>query len=300
MTDNPFARAVIVGGSGAVGSLLARALTGAGTPHLLLVDRRPPSAPPSDAATSAVGDILRPSDEILRWIRSSDLVVLATPEPVAIESLNCLLPAMKPDSLLVDTLSVKGRYALALTARPTRTELLGVNPMFAPELGFEGRSVVAVPYRGGPQSDAFLGLITAWGSDVVCLSAESHDQACAALQIVTHASVLAFGMALAAGGYDIAAAERIMPPPHRTMLALLARIVAADPEVYRDIQSANPAAARARAGLVDAHRRLERIVASDDPEPFHRLIGELREVLRGAQTDYAGLCARLFEIKPAP
>jgi prephenate dehydrogenase len=87
-----------------------------------------------------------------------------------------------------------------------------------------------------------------------------------------------------------------MPPPHRTLLALLARITAGDPEVYRDIQSANPYAARARMDLLDAHRRLERIIASDDPETFHRLIVELRSVLANGKTDYADLCARLFSV----
>lgn len=281
--------------------MFARALADAGTRDLVVVDRREPATSRSGTATYLEGDIARPSQEVLRCVGPCDLLILAIPEPAAIVALDAVLPAMKPGSLVVDTLSVKGRYAQALASQPPRAtaiELLGVNPMFAPDLGFAGRSVVAVPYRPGPRAEAFLEFVAAQGSDVVRMSAEAHDQACAALQVVTHASILAFGMALAAGGYDVAVAERIMPPPHRTMLALLARIVAADPEVYRDIQAANPAAARARADLVDAHRRLERIVACDDPEPFARLIGELRELFREARTDYAGLCARLFEIVP--
>lgn len=292
-----FASAIIVGGSGAVGSLFANALARAGIRDLVLLDRR---APVTSSVASAFieGDIVQPGPEIMRRVRSCDLLVLATPESVAVASLEALLPAMKPGSLLVDTLSVKGRYARALTTMAASAELLGVNPMFAPSLGFAGRSVVAVPYRSSALGDTFLGIIAAQGADVIRLDAESHDQACAALQVVTHASILAFGMALAAGGYDIAAAERIMPPPHRTLLALLARIVAAEPEVYRDIQAANPFAARARANLVDAQRRLERIVACDDPEAFRRLVEELRGIFGDAGTDYAGLCARLFDVTP--
>lgn len=293
-----FRRSVIVGGGGAVGSLFARALTDAGARDLVLVDRRGPGTSPTDTAVFLEGDILRPSREVIGQVRSCDLMILATPEAAAIAALDSLLPALQPGALLVDTLSVKGRYAQTLATKRTQAELLGVNPMFAPGLGFAGQSVVAVPYRPGPKSEAFLEFVAAQGSEVVQLSAEAHDQACAALQVVTHASILAFGMALAAGGHDIAAAGRIMPPPHRTMLALLARIVAADPEVYRDIQTANPAAARARADLVDAHRRLERIVACGDPEPFHRLIAELREMFRDTGADYTRLCARLFAVIP--
>lgn len=289
-----FLSAVVVGGSGAVGSLLANVLARTGTRDMFNVDRHPPPAPDC-IGTFVDGDIVRPSPAILERLRSCDLLVLATPEPVAIEALAAVLPEMRSGSLIVDTLSVKSRFAVALTQSSAAAEILGINPMFAPSLGFKGRSVIAVPYRAGPRTEAFLAVVAAQGADIVRLDAEHHDEACAALQVVTHASILAFGMALAASGHDLSATERIMPPPHRMLLALLARIASADPEVYRDIQCANPYAARARAQLVDAHRRLERIVASDDPEPFRRLIEETRALLGGSETDYADLCARMFE-----
>lgn len=289
-----FASAVIVGGSGAVGTLLANALVASVTKNVCVVDPRPPGAP-SRIGAFLEGDITRPSPRILERLGSSDLLILATPESVAIGALSAVLPAMQPGSLVVETLSVKSRFAAALTKSTTEAEVLGINPMFAPSLGFPGRSVVAVPYRAGPRTEAFLAIIDAQGAEITRLDAERHDQICAALQVLTHASILAFGMALDASGHDIASAERIMPPPHRTLLALLARIASADPEVYRDIQSANPYASRARSNLIEALRRLERIIASDDPEPFHRLIAETRAQLASSSTDYAGLCAKMFE-----
>lgn len=292
-----FDNAVIVGGSGAIGGLFADALVAVGMSVPVVVDRR--STPASMRRGNVIeDDILRPSNETLRVIGACDLVILAIPEPVALAAVQALLPAMKRNSLLVDTLSVKSRYAQALTVTATSAELLGVNPMFAPSLGFAGRSVVAVPYRCGALAEAFLAFIAAQGADVVRLDAASHDQACAALQVATHASILCFGMALRVGAYDLAAAERIMPPPHRVMLALLGRIVCADPEVYRDIQAANPFASQIREDLVEAHRRLDRIVTSGDPESFRQLCAELRGLFAGTDTDYAALCARLFEVGP--
>jgi prephenate dehydrogenase len=292
-----FPNVVIAGGSGAVGSLFRETLTRDWAPSVAVVDRRVPLASLS-GATAVEDDITHPSTWTLDRVACCDLLILATPEPVAIEAAKVLLPMMKAGSLVVDTLSVKSRYARAIATIVTDAEVLGVNPMFAPSLGFAGRSVVAVPYRCAELAEAFLAFIASQGADVVRLDTEGHDRACAALQAATHASVLCFGMALAAGSYDLSAVERIMPPPHRTLLALLARIVSADPEVYRDIQAANPYAAEARAGLVDAHRRFERLVDSGDPEAFHRLVTELRSLLAGGDTDYAALCARFFEIAP--
>ncbi len=59
-------------------------------------------------------DICNPDHQTLQLIESVDLVILATPEEVAIAGLRALLPRMKPGSLLVDTLSVKSRFAQAL------------------------------------------------------------------------------------------------------------------------------------------------------------------------------------------
>ena len=47
------------------------------------------------------------------------------------------------------------------------------------------------------------------------------------------------------------------PPPHLTMLALLARIVSGTREVYRDIQVAHPYLGEARQALHDALMHLE-------------------------------------------
>lgn len=141
------ARAMVVGGSGAVGALLVERLAAAGVPALHVVDRRSPGQLPH--VTWMQDDICNPNDQTLRLISSCDLVILATPEEVAIAGLQVLLPRMKPGSLLVDTLSVKSRFEQALEGVGTQAELLGINPMFAPSLGFAGRSVVAVPYSAG-------------------------------------------------------------------------------------------------------------------------------------------------------
>ena len=292
------ASAMVVGGSGAVGALLVERLAAAGASALHVIDRRSPGELPHVIWTQ--GDICHPTQRTLHLVESVDLLILATPEEVAVASLGALLPRMKLGSLLVDTLSVKSRFAHALEGVVTKAELLGINPMFAPNLGFAGRSVVAVPYSAGDQADAFLDFIRSQGSDVVRLSAAEHDRACAALQVATHAAILSFGIALRAVSYDLTTAAKIAPPPHRTLLALLARIVSGDPEVYRDIQAANPFAAGMRAQLVAAHRRLDDVVGDGNPESFDRLIVDLRSLFADSGTDYAGLCARLFEVERRP
>ncbi|XGU19707.1 hypothetical protein ACETU7_34505 [Rhodococcus sp. 3Y1] len=73
--------------------------------------------------------------------------------------------------------------------------------MFRPSLGPRGRAVIAVPYVGGPQSDRFLDIVRSWGASVAVMDADRHDRLAAATQVLTHASVLAFGVALAELGF---------------------------------------------------------------------------------------------------
>jgi prephenate dehydrogenase len=229
-------------------------------------------------------------------IAASDLVILATPEDVALESLPSLLPLLRSDALLVDTLSVKSRIAAFLASETANCELLGINPMFAPDLGFGGRGVIVVPYAARGRARRFQTLLGNWGATTVSMSAEDHDRACAALQVATHAAILGFAFCLKATGYDPASVAAIMSPPHRTLLALTGRIRAADPGVYYAIQASNPFAPGMRTQLLEAQRTLEASVAAG-PENFARSIEGLREMLALGDVDYAELCARLFEVR---
>ena len=59
-----------------------------------------------------------------------------------------------------------------------------------------------------------------------------HDRLTAALQVAGHAAIIAFGHALSSLGYDADRLRSLWTPPHRVMLALLARMGTLDAEVY--------------------------------------------------------------------
>ena len=89
------------------------------------------------------------------------------------------------------------------------------------------------------------------------MSVQEHDRLTASLQVATHASILAFGRALQILDADIGVVAAVAPPPHRTLLALLARIVIGTREVYRDIEVAHPYPGEGRQALHDALMHLE-------------------------------------------
>jgi prephenate dehydrogenase len=289
-------RVVVAGGSGAVGSLFAEQLQDSGN-DVVIVDRAVPG--PTQRVTRFVrGDISDPGAEVADVVRTADAVLLSVPESVALVAIGRLAGTLRPDALIADTLSVKSTVVPALHAAALiagQAEALSLNPMFAPSLGFAGHAVASVVVRDGRRGRALHDLIGHWGARVVNVTADQHDRLAAATQALTHAAVIAFGAALAELDVDIADLDQIAPPPHTALLALLARITSGAPEVYWDVQAANPYAPSARCALARGVSQLSEVVEDDDPATFGNVLDRLGGVLgplRGAYRERSAKALR--------
>jgi len=289
-------RVVVAGGSGAVGSLFADQLQEAGN-DVVIVDRTVPG--PTHRVTRFVrGDISDPGAEVADVVRTADAVLLCVPEPVALVAIGRLVGMLRPDALIADTLSVKSTVVPALHAAAVITgtaEALSLNPMFAPSLGFAGQAVASVVVRDGQRGRALRDLIEQWGARVVTVTADQHDRVSAASQALTHAAVIAFGAALIELDVDIADLDRMGPPPHTALLSLLARIASGAPEVYWDVQAANPYAPAARRALSRGVSQLADVVEDGDAAAFGNLLDRLCGVLgplRGAYRERSAKALR--------
>jgi prephenate dehydrogenase len=278
-------RVVVAGGLGAVGSLFAERLQESGN-DVVVVDLAVPG--PAHCVTRFVrGDIADPGPEVTDLVRGADAVLLSVPERVALVAIDRMAGALRPDALIADTLSVKTTVVPALRAAVMAAgEALSLNPMFAPSLGFAGHPVASVVVRDGRRGRALRDLIEQWGARVVTVTADQHDRVAAAAQALTHAAVIAFGAALAELNVDIADLDRMAPPPHTALLSLLARIASGAPEVYWDVQAANPHAPAARRALAHGVSRLAGVVEHGDRAAFGDLLDRLCGVLGPLQGAY--------------
>jgi 4-amino-4-deoxyprephenate dehydrogenase len=280
-------RVVVAGGSGAVGSLFAERLQAAGN-DVVIVDLAAPER--AHPVTRFVrGDVGDPGAEVTDLVQTADAVLLSVPEPVALAGIGRLAGALRPDALIADTLSVKATIVPALGAAAKaagEAEALSLNPMFAPSLGFAGHPVASVVVRDGQRGRALRDLIEQWGARVVTVTADQHDRVAAAAQALTHAAVIAFGAALAELDVDIADLDRMGPPPHTALLSLLARIASGAPEVYWDVQAANPHAPAARRALARGVSQLTGVVEDGDRAAFGDLLDRLCGVLGPLQGAY--------------
>jgi 4-amino-4-deoxyprephenate dehydrogenase len=273
------ARCVLVGGNGAVGRLFAGALSAVAREVAIADVAAEPHPDVRALGAYHALDARQPSAALDAALAGADCVVLALPETAALDALPHVLAALPAGALLVDTLSVKTPFAQAALAAEAPVELLSLNPMFAPSLGFPGHALLAVELAPGPRSQTLLALLRASARVVTVADAEAHDRATAALQVATHAGVLGFGLALAQLGVDLDALLPVAPPPFLAQLALLARIASASPATYADIQRANPFAAEARGALAAAIAQLDDAALDVDPQRVEALIAQAGTLL---------------------
>jgi prephenate dehydrogenase len=287
-------RCVVAGGAGAVGGMFVRLLVDAGA-TVCVVDTMSSGDQTGGPQSFAQGDISAPDGRLVAMLADAEIVILAVPQDVALAAVAGVVGAMAPGALLLDTLSVKCPIVAALEVHAAELEVLSLNPMFAPSLGIDGRPVAAVVVHDGPRGRVLLELIEQSGGRVVELGADEHDALAATTQALTHAVVLAFGLALGDLDVDVGELAAVAPPPHTTLLALLARITSGAPETYWDVQAANAHAVRARGALASGLRRLADIVDEGDTEAFAGIIDELRGVLGDERDHYRDICAQIFE-----
>jgi len=293
MTDLATTRSVVIGGAGQVGDLLAELLEALGP--VTSVD----PVPATRAGVRSVGgDACAPSAAVLDAIGTADVVVFALPEQVAVDALTACAGAVRAGALLVEVLSVKDAITpvLASVAAAAGAEACGLNPMFAPALGFAGHAVATVRVADGPRTAALLDLVTAAGARVVEVSAAAHDRIGAVLQAATHAALLAFGRVVVDRDADLPVLLDLAPPPHLAMLALAARIGGGSPDVYWDIQAANPAAPAARAALGAAVAELDDIARRGDRVRFTEWMRRIDDRLGAEGPRLRDLCARMFRL----
>jgi prephenate dehydrogenase len=191
-----------------------------------------------------------------------------------------LAAAIREGSLWVDTLSVKTDIVTLIEKHAGALEMLSLNPMFAPVMGWHGRPVAAVEPVPGPKTAFFKRLLGTWGARVEEVSAQEHDRLTGVIQVATHAAVYCFGAAALQPGFDLEKALRLSTPPYRVLLTLLHRMTTQSPDVYWDIQTHHPLAGPVRQLLLRTLEDLQRDAAKDNSARFKATIEALSLLLK--------------------
>ncbi len=266
-TANSFKRVAVVGGCGGFGVVFTRALRRSGA-DVVTVD--------VDGGASVQCDVTSDATPLIALLPECDVLLLCVPEPVVLAALEKLDGNTPKDLLVVDICSVKTNVVAAAQRFCQSSQYLSVHPMFGPERRFEGNAIVAIDVRGGDLSERFVDTLSDWRLRVIPTDSATHDQVTSVVQVLTHAALLTF--AEARGRIDAPAelVEAMATPIFREIARVTQGMLGENPELYHNIQTANPGGAVARQALLDA---VESVVAEIDgqrPERMTALFERLR------------------------
>ncbi|CAQ83277.1 MULTISPECIES: prephenate dehydrogenase dimerization domain-containing protein [Photorhabdus] len=282
-------KVVILGGQGAIGSLLGRLFTHFGC-VVYSVDKRTQGVR-SDCYQV---DILNPAADSGAVFNEATAVVFALPEAVAVQALPWVLSAVGDDVQIVSTCSVQTPFYSALKAAAPRQPFIGVNPMFSPSLPEQKRPVAVVLDNCHVSEHWIEQVLMQADMRISRMMPEEHDRVMALCQALPHAAILIFGLVLAKSPLDIRTLATVAPPPMRTMLALLSRILRNPIEVYWDVQYENSMAAEPRQELLHAIQQLDSIVQAGDQTEFGDNLRHIAQQL-GEQLDISAAdCQHIF------
>lgn len=247
--------AVVVGGAGRMGALFGRMLTLSGY-DVRVVER-------DDQP-----------EQVAETLRDAGLVVVAVPihDTVAVVR---SLPPLPAGCLLVDLTSTK-REVMAAMLEAHPGPVLGLHPMFGPDVDSMAKQVVAyVPGRHPESSRWLLEQMRLWGARLHEIDAADHDTLMGLIQALRHFSTFAYGWHLAHEDHDLSELLALSSPIYRLELVMVGRLFAQNAELYYDIITASS----------DSVALIER---------YHARFGEALDLLR--RGDRAAFVERFAEI----
>ena len=281
-----------------MGQMFVRILVDAGL-EVIAIDVDPVVGDSPLSVGRLTGDITNPSAEILHALSETDCALLAVPEQVALGSIDVLVAAMPDDSLIAHTCSVQGPMAARLMEVKNPLQAVGFNPMFGPSLLPQGRPIAEIIIRDGPLVEHLSGILKLTSADLVVVTAENHDRICSITQAAAHAAIISFGLAIMKSGVSHEELVRLAPPPCVTLLALLARVASGSPEVYWDVQFANPQAAESRTNLIQSAGLLDQMIEDGDIAAFEIAISEIASYFDSSLSGFADIAQDLLARLPS-
>ncbi|MCQ1057474.1 bifunctional chorismate mutase/prephenate dehydrogenase [Photobacterium sp. DNB23_23_1] len=214
------------------------------------------------------------------WDRADELlddagmVVVSVPINLT-ETIIAKLGNLPEDCILADLTSVKSGPVQAML-EVHRGPVVGLHPMFGPDIASLAKQVVAYCDGRNPESYQWLlEQIQIWGATLNRISAIEHDEGMTLIQALRHFTSFVYGLHLAEEDPKLEQLLSLSSPIYRLELAMVGRLFAQDAQLYADIIMSSP---QNLAMIKRFHQRFgEAIVMLDnqDKETFKQAFGRV-------------------------
>ena len=210
------------------------------------------------------------SDSLERLLDEADVLLFAVPIRRTVEVVDACVArseGREHGRLWLDITSIKQAPVAAMLC--SQAEVVGLHPMVAPPKAptLKGRVLVICEARLGVWRGWVAQLLDALQAECVRVSPEHHDRGMALIQAMVHATHLAQAGVLREYAPALGPPSALLPLRTASFeldVAVMARILSLNPQIYEDIQFGNPYAIDVLDRLLGELRALRGLLTAGD------------------------------------
>jgi prephenate dehydrogenase len=236
---------------------------------------------------------IMPFDEA---VKSSDLVVLATPVDVILDQLPKTLDLLPEESMLIDLGSTKSVFSKAVKLHPKRDQYISCHPMAGtensgPEAAFAGllkhKQMIICEHEGSRKVmlRIIVSLLKKLDMHTTYMSSEEHDRHIAYVSHLSHISSFALGLTVLDKEKD----EKSVFAMAGSGFSSTVRLAKSSPDMWAPIFSQNSTnISVALEAYINQLQQFKKIIDSGAEKESHKLMekaNEIRRVLMGLEKD---------------
>jgi prephenate dehydrogenase len=210
-------------------------------------------------------------------VNSSEVIIFSVPISVTPAVIRLLVPYIRPDQLIMDVTSIKQPAVQAMLE--SNAQVVGLHPMFRPEVPFDGQTIVACPARlTDPAWKTWVvNMLTATGSSIKWSTAAEHDNYMTTIQVIPHLGNLTSALLITEAGKSVTESLAFTSPFYRVMFSLMGRLVSQSPDLYTSIVMENPETVTMLEKRIAIEERLLQMIREKDQKGFENLFRKAKE-----------------------
>ena len=245
----------IVGGTGRMGSWLARLLEGRGI-RVFRTGRKTELTPAEMA-------------------RQCDVVVISVPIADTVRIIREIGPLVSENGLLMDLTSVKKGPVEAMM-KYSRAEVVGIHPLFGPLIkSNKGFRIALCRGRGEDGLKWIKDIFQDEGFTVFLIEPEKHDHMMGIIQGTHHFSTIALALSISRCGYEAGELLNVSTPTFLQSVERIRAILDQPEDLFRSLMMDNPVGGDFVEQYLESVEQLIHIIRQEDREAFRDLFASL-------------------------
>jgi len=207
-------------------------------------------------------------------VEQSEVIIFSVPikdTPTIIRSVSLVV---REDQLLMDITSVKQPAVEAMLE--SKAQVVGLHPMFRPEVPFDGQTVVACPARlTAPSWKTWVvNMLTATRAQIKWSTPAEHDGYMTTVQVIPHLGNLTSALLITETDVSVSESLAFTSPFYRVMFSLMGRLVSQSPDLYTSIVIENPETLTMLERRIAIEQRLAQMIRDKDQAAFEELFAQ--------------------------